>query len=297
MEPTVSVIVATYRRDNVLRRAIESLAEQTYSNFEVIVVDDNDNEEWNRKVKEMIDEYRSANPSVSLKYIRNRTTIGSARTRNAGIEAATGEFVCFLDDDDLYLPDRIKNQVLPMISENADYGVTNLALYSESEKLVETRKRGYLKGTSADMLMKYHLMYHIAGTDTMMFRRDYLTKIGGFSPIDVGDEFYLMLKAIESGGKFLHVPVCDVKAYVHTGDGGLSSGQQKIDGENALYEYKKQYFDRLDRKSIRYIRMRHYAVIAYAYYRKKQYGRFLLESIKSFFVSPTGVVSVLQNKC
>lgn len=47
--------------------------------------------------------------------------------------------------------------------------------------------------------MKYHLLYHMTGTDTLMFKGEYLRRIGGFPTIDVGDEFYLMEQAILSG--------------------------------------------------------------------------------------------------
>ena len=88
-----------------------------------------------------------------------------------------------------------------------------------------------------------------------MFQTEYLKKIGGFSPIDVGDDFYLMMKAIKGGGKFGYAPYNEIKAYVHKGEnGGLSSGQEKIKGENALFEYKKEFFHSLRRKDIRYIK-------------------------------------------
>ena len=79
---------------------------------------------------------------------------------------------------------------------------------------------------------------------------------------------------------------CEIKAYVHTGDGGLSSGDGKIKGENALYEYKKTFFNQLEAGDIRYIKMRHYAVIAYAELRRKNYVKFISNALKSFLASP-----------
>ena len=291
--PTVSVVVATYRRDVKLQRALESLLTQSDIDFEVIVVDDNDAPEWNNAVSEIIDKFKTSHPNLKIKYIQNHPDLGSARTRNVGILASEAEYICFLDDDDIYLPDRIKNQLIPMIEESADYSITNLALYNESEKLIETRDRNYIKSTNSADLLKYHLIYHITGTDSMMFRRDYILKIGCFSHIDVGDEFYLMQKAIEGNGKFIHVPVCDIKAYVHKGDTGLSSGDNKIIGEKLLYEHKKKYFDILQKKHIRYIKSRHYAVIAYAEIRRNNFFCFIKHSIKSFFVSPVAFFNLL----
>ena len=284
--PKVSVVVATYRRDDDLFRALESIATQTYDDYEIVLVDDNDNLLWNEKVEKIVNEFTSRHTSVPITYIQNHPNKGSAETRNVGIEVAKSEYICFLDDDDLYLPERISNQLIPMQRSNADYSVTNLALYSETGKLIEERKREYIEYTDPEHLFKYHFMYHITGTDTMMFRREYLLKIGSFSRIDVGDEFYLMQKAIDKGGKFLHVPVCDVKAYVHTGDGGLSSGQGKIDGENELFKYKQRYFDRLDLRAKRYIKMRHYAVLAFAYLRVRKYCEFFKCGVISFLIYP-----------
>lgn len=294
--PKVSVIIATYRRDSVLERSLKSLAIQTYTDFEIIIVDDNDQEEWNQRVEKIVCRFKNSFPNMSVEYIQNHPNLGSARTRNVGIERSNGEYVCFLDDDDVYLAGRIENQVYPMMSFKADYGVTDLSLYSESEKLIEKRTREYIKDTSYKSLMKYHLLHHITGTDTMMFRRDYLMKIGGFSSIDVGDEFYLMEKAIKGEGKFIYTPVCDVKAYVHTGDEGLSSGPKKIEGERNLYKQKILYFSELDGKSVRYIKMRHHAVLAYAYLRMNKYLKFFTEGISAFCYSPVSLLKLFFDR-
>lgn len=143
--PKVSVVIATYRRTHSLKRALESLVNQSYKNIEVILIDDNGNTEWNSKIKLIVDNFRKKHPYIILKYIVNHKNIGSAKTRNVGINASSGEFVTFLDDDDIYLPDKIKKQVISMQNSKADYSITDLALYSNSEKLIEVRKRDYIK--------------------------------------------------------------------------------------------------------------------------------------------------------
>lgn len=288
----VSVIVPTYRRTNVLQNALNSIAMQSFEDFEIVVVDDNAESSFNQEVNKVINCFKERFPKINLLYIKNQSNEGSAEARNIGIRACGGEYVCFLDDDDLFLPDRIKNQLIPMKEKNADYSITDLGLYDKDERLIEKRTRYYLKENSVNKLLNYHLMYHMTGTDTMMFKKTYLDSIGGFPPINVGDEFYLMHRAIEKKGKFLYVPVCDVKAYVHTGDGGLSSGKSKIDGENVLFEYKKKYFGQLDNKSVRYIKMRHHAVLAFAYIRIRQYVHCFFECIRSLLYSPIGFLEM-----
>ncbi|WDN59827.1 glycosyltransferase family 2 protein [Streptococcus parasuis] len=293
--PKVSIIVATYRRKEALKRALQSLVEQTYPYIEIIVIDDNANAEWNTQVEKIVNSIK-LNNGHEIIYIKNLSNKGSAETRNTGINQATGEFVTFLDDDDIYLPNKVKKQVEHMTKEGADFSLTDLWLYDEKGKLIEKRVRDYIKDSSSESLMKYHLMYHLTGTDVMMFKKKYLVDIGLFSPINVGDEFYLMQKAIDGKGIFSYLPGCEVKAYVHSETEGLSSGDGKIKGENQLYEYKKKYFDRLTQKEQNYIKMRHYAVLAFAEFRRKRYFYMIKNLCLSLIISPAKLISLFVNR-
>ena len=294
--PLVSVIIATYKRTKSLNNALNSLISQSYKNFEVIVVDDNADVAWSKEIEDIVNEFSKNNPTISLLYVKNDVNSGSAKTRNNGIKAAKGEYITFLDDDDLYLENKIEIQLKAMIENEADFSITDLDLFNSQEKKVDSRVRSYIKQTDSDSLLKYHLLYHLTGTDTLMFKKSYLTKIGMFPLVDVGDEFYLMKEAICGQGKFLYVPGCQVKAYVHVEEEGLSSGQGKIDGENILYEYKKTMFSLLDKKSIRYINMRHYAVLAFAELRRSKYFKFLYLGVKSFLIYPSKSLDLLLNR-
>ncbi|WP_134703814.1 glycosyltransferase family 2 protein [Ammoniphilus sp. YIM 78166] len=293
--PKVSIIVATYRRKETLKRALQSLITQTYSNFEIIVVDDNADAEWNTEIDKIVNSMKNLD-NFEIIYTQNKNNKGSAETRNIGIKLATGEYVTFLDDDDIYLPDKVKKQVEHMTKEGSDFSLTDLWLYDEKDKLIEKRIRDYIKDFSSESLMRYHLMYHMTGTDVMMFKKKYLIDIGLFSSINVGDEFYLMQKAIAGKGIFSYLPGCEVKAYVHSETDGLSSGDGKIKGENELYEYKKKYFDKLTPKEQRYVKMRHYAVIAYAEFRKKKYFSMIKNSCLSLMSSPTKFINLFINR-
>lgn len=294
MCPLVSIVVATYRRDTTLVRALASLAAQTYENYEIILVDDNSHPEWNRKVAEIVAEFHAAHPKSQLQYIANEPNQGSAQTRNIGIHAAAGKYVTFLDDDDIYLPDKIKYQVACMEKAGADYSLTDLALYYDDESFCELRTRSFIRSTDYDSMLRYHMLHHLTGTDTMMFRREYLLKIGCFDRIDVGDEFYLMAKAIEARGVFIYLGRSDLKAYVHRGEGGLSSGDGKINGENQLYEFKKQFFSRFSKEDVRFIKTRHYAVLAFAEMRRKSILGFAGNAFKAFLISPIDCLKLLK---
>lgn len=292
--PLVSVIVATYRRDYSLINALESLSKQTYSNIEIVLVDDNADALWNHKVSSVVQSFQTKYPTIRFQYSINLSNHGSARTRNIGIHAATGEYVTFLDDDDVFLPERIEMQLRDMIASGADYGITDLYLYSERNELIDKRVRSYIKSADPKALIRYHLLQHMTGTDSFMFRTEYIRKIGGFPCIDIGDEFYLMLEAIMNGGKFTYSNHCFVKAYVHFGEfEGLSSGEKKIIGENTLFQEKKKYFRYLSKRDIRYVEMRHYAVNAFTELRRKNRASFMVNAFRSLLASPVAFIKMI----
>lgn len=94
MDNIISVIVTTYNRVNYLNECISSIQKQTYTNIEIIVVDDCsiDNTEEIIKDMQMYDD--------RIKYIKHSINKGSGAAKNTGIEAATGEYITFVDSDD-----------------------------------------------------------------------------------------------------------------------------------------------------------------------------------------------------
>ncbi len=296
MQPLISVIVATYKHDDMLLRALNSLASQTYKNFEIIVVDDNANEEYNSRVNDVITRFRQENENIKLNYIVNKTNLGSAKTRNVGIDASNGEYVTFLDDDDLYLPENLEKQVENMLKTGADYGLTDIILYYDDESLCEQRIRNYIKSYKKEDLIRYHLRYHLSGTDTLIFKKDYLEKIGKFGNIDFGDEFLLMLKAIENDGKFTYLPGCYIRAYIHRGEVGLSNGESKINGENTVFEIRKKYFGYLSKDDQKFVITRHFLVLAFAEFRRRKYFKAAYNGVRAFFVSPVNFLRHIKER-
>lgn len=94
--PLVSVIIPTLNRSNMLLNAVRSVENQTYNNIEIIIIDD---------CSETEVEISSNKVPVTL--IRNKSRKGGAASRNIGVTHSKGEFFCFLDDDDVYMPDKI----------------------------------------------------------------------------------------------------------------------------------------------------------------------------------------------
>lgn len=289
----VSVIVPTYKRGEVLARALESLKNQTYKNVEVVLVNDCTEEEWIANVSEVASRYED---SMRLTVIHNNGAHGSAAARDVGISHAKGTYVTFLDDDDYYLPEKIESQLAKMKETDADFSITDIEQYDERGKFVEKRERTYIESTENEALFKYHYLYHLTCTNALMFKKEYLEKIGGFHCADTGDEFFLIEKAIENGGRFAYDKSCYVHTVIHTKEFGVSSGMNKIKGEEQLYLHKKENFHRFSKKEIRQIKVRYKMVVAYAYFRMRKYFPFCKYMMQAVFTSFPMTVGYLKKR-
>jgi len=103
----VSVVIPTYNRPHFLDRLLQSVENQTFRDFEVIVVDDCSCQE--KVYQKLIGQYQQIFPSLT--YLRNETNSGAPYTRNRGISAAKGDFIALVDDDDEWLPQKLEKQV------------------------------------------------------------------------------------------------------------------------------------------------------------------------------------------
>jgi len=112
--PLVTAVVTTYNRPDHLRSAVESVREQTYDNVELVVVDDR-SETPAREVLADVDLDSLATHQV----VRHETNRGANAARNTGIDAAGGEYVAFLDDDDRWRPKKLARQVHAIEADEA----------------------------------------------------------------------------------------------------------------------------------------------------------------------------------
>lgn len=173
----VSVIIPTYGGRNTLIRAIDSVLSQTYTNIEIIIVDDNDPSSKGRTVTEFnMQKYQDLD---SIIYIRHEANGERSQARNTGIEVSKGKYVMFLDDDDEFYPDKVNKQVEFMEKSGKEYsccytGYINVDDYGKVIMRCEEKRSGHLF-TDA---LKRNLFVH-AGSN-LMVRRDVIDEIGRF---------------------------------------------------------------------------------------------------------------------
>ncbi|MEZ8727024.1 glycosyltransferase family 2 protein [Vibrio cyclitrophicus] len=104
MSDLVSIIMPCYNSELYIRKSIESVISQTYSNFELIICDDGSTD----LSLDIIEEYSQDD---RVKIVSNQLGKGAAAARNSCLKSANGRFICFLDSDDIWLPEKISNQV------------------------------------------------------------------------------------------------------------------------------------------------------------------------------------------
>ena len=124
--PTVSIIIPTYNREQLLGRAIKSVLAQTYQDFELIIVDDGSTDNTERLVKSF--------NSEKTRYIRHRKNKGPAAARNTGIRSAKGDYIAFQDSDDEWMPEKLEKQMRAFTTAPPEVGVVYTSYYSTINK-------------------------------------------------------------------------------------------------------------------------------------------------------------------
>ncbi|MBA7548094.1 Undecaprenyl-phosphate 4-deoxy-4-formamido-L-arabinose transferase [subsurface metagenome] len=126
-KPTVSVIIPTYNRAHLIGRAINSVLNQTYQDFEIIVIDDGSTD----KTKEVVKNFQKQDKRI--RYIWYEKNKGGSAARNIGIRDAKCEYIAFLDSDDEWMPKKIEKQVNFFVKCSKSVGVIYCLYYSQED--------------------------------------------------------------------------------------------------------------------------------------------------------------------
>ena len=127
LQPLVSVVIPTYNRADLIIRAIDSVRSQSYSNLEIIVVDDCSPDNTPEVVKRIEDN--------RLTYYRHDTNQGGSAARNTGIKKAQGQYIAFLDSDDVWLTQKLELQLKAIASAANDNLVVSYTKFQKSDRV------------------------------------------------------------------------------------------------------------------------------------------------------------------
>ena len=197
----VTIIIPTYKRSKYIERAIYSILRQTYKDYEIIVVDDNDPETEDRKrLEEIMKKYEN---DSRIKYVKHDKNRNGAVARNTGIKIAKGEYITFLDDDDYFLKNRLE-VLVAALEENKEYsGVFSSSLVKKEKLFTKVKIASEFK----DYIKETLNQISIIGTGSnMFFRAQALKDINGFNEeFFRHQDFELLIRFLENGNKMLGV--------------------------------------------------------------------------------------------
>lgn len=284
---SVSVIIPTYKNRGGLVRSIESVLEQDYLGLkEIIIVDDNDPESQYRKdTEKLMCQFSNTSKVIYLKHNVNKN---GAAARNTGIRASVGDYIAFLDDDDIFLQGKISKQVEYLESHPEHDLVYCLAKgnrYGASQRVLE--------GSCAKEIL---LLQSNFFTPSLMFRRIALERLNGFDESFIRHQDYeLLLRYFSSGYTIgcVALPLIEI---------GLNEGENILKGEK-LNQLKSFFFDKfcgfIDREDAKTpgfkkkVYAKHYAGVFLNHVKNGYYGMAFNTFCLYFLYSPLTFMGVI----
>lgn len=231
MIPLVSVIIPSFGRPKSLEAAINSILNQTYKNIEIIIVDDNPPESSNRKeTSYILDNFLN---HQNIIYILHEKNFGGAIARNTGFHSSHGSLITFLDDDDIYHPTKVEEQVNHILNEDLDVSLcsSNIVLHDGISGKFDCHPHG--------LNLEEFLLFGAAVTPMIMLRRTLFKKIDGFENTPRFQDHVLMIKIHETRAKIGILPLKLYTQNIHAGPRVSYSKNSKIG-----YEIKHKFENR-----------------------------------------------------
>ena len=186
--PRVSVVMAVYNAGQFVREAVASVLLQTYSDFELIVVDDSSCDD-SLSILESFDDQR-------IRIIRHQTNQGAASSRNHALAAARGEFVAVMDADDVCMPTRLERQVA-FLDTNPRVGLVGCGIYDNIDAGNEVLHTSHLPEDNEAIqrnLLRESCFLH----SSIMFRKTLYEAVGGYiSAFEPAEDHDFVLRIAE----------------------------------------------------------------------------------------------------
>lgn len=227
----ISIVIPTFRRQDMLSRCLQSVTQQTSSDFEVIVVD-NDKHEC-AEVKQIVSEFSD----LPVKYIHQPVS-GVSAARNKGIEKASGEWVLFVDDDD-EIESNMVSELVKFIGMNHGLSFVWCGVIKLFEGVIQgetERKEFYIAQKDLDDMS---FILKIGTGCGLCVRRQDLLEVGGFDEdFKLSEDRDLIIKLIKAEKEYMPVNKSLYRRYYHSGE-RLSQRFHAL--EEAEHDYKLYY--------------------------------------------------------
>ncbi len=234
INPKVSVVIPTYNRAHLIGRAIESVLNQTYQDFELIIIDDCSIDNTDDVIKEF---QKKDNRIIYLKHDKNK---GGSAARNTGIKTSRGEYIAFLDSDDEWLPEKLEKQINVFKKLSDNIGLVYSGYYEVLEQNGEVLSKiiPIFKGD----IYKNILKSNILGSPTPLIRKICFEKAGLFDETLLSCQDWDLWIRIAKYYKFDFLKETLAKYYIHGNQISTNINNKILSREIIL---KKYYLDLL----------------------------------------------------
>lgn len=230
-DPLVSVVMPAYKAEKYIAAAIESILDQTFRDFELIIVDDGSTD----GTLQIINMYSKADERIVV--LKNERNLRVNRTTNKGIEAARGKYVAIMNADDISLPERLGKQV-KFMEKHPEVGIVGGTMLIINEVGKVTGERHYY--TQDKEIRKHIFRFSPFCHPTVMIRRAVLEKSGLYDPYYESAGDYEIYFRIGLHAKFANLEDKLIKYRVVPGSlttGGLKTMELKT------IEARRKFFD------------------------------------------------------
>lgn len=243
-KPLFSIIIPTYNNAEKVKYALESISRQSLRDFEVIVCDDGSTDH----TKEVIDSFRN---KININYLCQEHWGGPALPRNGGLEIAKGDFVAFLDSDDLWYPNKL--EVVSKYLNGADVLYHDLNIFTEKGKKIFKKIKGryFKKPIFVDLMLNENCLF----TSSVVVRKNIFKQIKGFNEekkfISVED-FDAWLKISRISDRFIYIPQF-LGAYFMSQENISKASIIQLDRIKAVYESHLPFLNHSDKLQANYV--------------------------------------------
>lgn len=232
MSPLVSIILPTYNRADFLSRSVESVLNQTFSDFELIIVNDASTD----SSKEVIDTY----DDQRIIYLEHERNLGGSAARNTGIKAANGSFIAFQDSDDEWLPEKLEKQIKIMAEAPVSVGVIYTGFWrirGDSKEYIPGAANQVKEGNIHLELLKGNFVT----TQAVLVKKECFQKAGMFDETLPRLQDWELFLRISKFYEFCYIPEALVNSFFT--EGSISSKPKAlIDAiEIILNKHLKEY--------------------------------------------------------
>ena len=229
MLPTVSVIIPTYNRASLLKETLESVLAQTYTDYEVIIIDDGSTDHTEETVQAFLTDSR-------IRYVK-QPNAGVSAARNHGIFEARGEWIAFLDSDDLWLPNKLEKQ-MAFLAEHPTAGAVCGPSYQYQDGQVKKNEKGEILRRPWEKRPTSLLPFELFATEewvctpSVLVRKAVLYKAGLFENCLKIDEDYALWTKIARYTEFWFLD--EVLGYIRYHETNITSDAETLDFYNIL---------------------------------------------------------------